>query len=91
MKRNHDESKDLRSFSKVGRVNRGDKTLRTPKGSLIGIKMWGKIDFLIHYCGWTLVWDNHAFGNRHVENDDDNKVDYKKIKKEHKLANKKEQ
>ena len=30
------------------------KSLQVSKGVIIGIKTWGKIDFLTHYCGWTL-------------------------------------
>ena len=30
------------------------KSLQVSKGAIIGIKTWGKIDFLTHYCGWTL-------------------------------------
>ena len=56
----HDENKDLRSFGKIGRVDIVNKTLKVSKEKLIGIKMWGKIDFLTHYCGWVLVYDNNV-------------------------------
>lgn len=56
----HDENKDLRSFGKIGRVDIVSKTLKVSKEKLIGIKMWGKIDFLTHYCGWVLVYDNNV-------------------------------
>ena len=56
----HDENKDLRSFSRIGKVNIADKTLQASKSATIGIRMWGKIDFLTHYCGWHFIWNNSA-------------------------------
>lgn len=53
----HDESKDLRSFTRIGKVDYSNKTLHTSRNATIGIKLWGKIDYLTHYCGWFLVWD----------------------------------
>lgn len=51
---NHDENKDLRSFARVGRANAGEKKLYLSKDAVVGIKTWGRIDFLTHYCGWKL-------------------------------------
>ena len=86
----HDENKDLRSFSRIGKVSPGDKTLRASKNATIGIHMWGKIDFLTHYCGWHLIWDNNAGVG--VSKADDNTQNSaranKKAKKEHQLTDK---
>lgn len=60
MSKKHDENKDLRSVSRIARINYSDKTIRAAKGTLIGIHMWGKIDFLTHYCKWHFIWDNKA-------------------------------
>lgn len=87
MAKRHDESKCLRSFSRIGKVGYGDKTLKCSKEAIIGIHMWGKIDFLTHYCGWTLIYDNRVIVNNKVDGDDNSRP-AKKIKKEHKLANK---
>lgn len=62
MSKKHDENKDLRAFARIGKVVYSDKTLLTSKSTLIGIHMWGKIDYLTHYCGWRLVWDNVGVG-----------------------------
>lgn len=85
----HDENKDLRSFSRIGKVNPGDKTLSASKNATIGIHMWGKIDFLTHYCGWHFIWDNSA-GVGMPKSDDNSNSDRtnKKAKKEHKLTDK---
>ena len=55
MANRHDEDKVLKSFSRIGRVNSERKTLHVSNCAVVGIKMWGKIDYLTHYRGWTLV------------------------------------
>lgn len=78
----HDENKDLRSFSRIGKVSPGDKTLRASKNATIGIHMWGKIDYLIHYCGWHFVWNNQAGTGGYIgSSDDSNKKNYREMKK----------
>lgn len=56
----HDENRDLTLFGRVGKVNYSNKTLQASKSATIGIHMWGRIDFLVHYCEWHFVWDNDA-------------------------------
>ena len=68
----HDENKDLKSFSRIGKVSLGDKTLRASKNATIGIHMWGKIDFLTRYCGWHFIWDNSAGVGMTKYDDNDN-------------------
>ena len=51
----HDENKDLRSVSKIAKIDRGAKLIRCSKNATIGIRMWGKIDYLVHYLGWYFV------------------------------------
>ena len=72
MAKRHDENKDLKSFSRIGKVNLSDKTLRASKNATIGIHMWGKIDFLTKYCGWFLIWDNNAGVGMPKSEDNDN-------------------
>ena len=85
----HDENKDLKSFSRIGKVSPGDKTLRASKNATIGIHMLGKIDFLTRYCGWYFVWDNSA-GVGMTKSDDNANSERvnKKAKKEHQLTDK---
>ena len=85
----HDENKDLKSFSRIGKVNLSDKTLRASKNATIGIHMWGKIDFLTKYCGWFLVWDNSAgVGMSKSDDNTSSTLTAKKAKKEHQLTDK---
>ena len=86
----HDENKDLRSFSRIGKVDYSDKTLQCAKSAIIGIRLWGKIDFLTKYCGWHFIWNNNV-GNSYNQFNSDSNSDVnvqKKFKKEHQLKDK---
>ena len=60
MAKRHDENKCLRSFNRIGRVDMYNKTLQAPKNAVIGIHLWGKIDYLTKYCGWYFIYNNDA-------------------------------
>ena len=91
MAKRHDENNDLRSFGRIGSVNVVTKTLRASKAVTIGIRMWGKIDYLTHYCGYHFVWDNTAKCVAKVVSENvakSNARAAKKAAKEHKLTDK---
>ena len=90
MSKKHDENKDLRSVSRVARVDYHDKSIQCAKSAKLGIHMLGKIDFLTKYCGWHFVWNNSA-GVSVIKDDTDNPSNaraQKKQKKEPKLTDK---
>lgn len=95
MAKKHDERKDLKCVSKVAEIN-GNHII-IPTNSLIGIHMWGRIDFLVNYCGYILNRSNNVKASNLKFEDAalidgiliDNARESKKIKKEHKLSNKK--
>lgn len=93
MAKKHDENKDLRLISRITKINYSDRTIQAPKSSIIGIRSWGRIDYLTHYCGWTFIWNNSVLVNgKQNFNDNDNikrKRDVKKAAKENTLTNKK--
>lgn len=85
----HDENKDLKLFSRIGKVNTVTKTLKASKAQLIGIRMWGRIDFLTHYCGYTFIWDNTAgIGISNVDNNNVISTNIKKNKEKYQLTDK---
>lgn len=86
----HDENKDLRLFSRIGKVNIVSKTLKASKAQIIGIRMWGRIDYLTHYCGYSFIWDNSAGVGISTTDTNiiPNRNNIKKDKKEHQLTNK---
>ena len=88
MAKKHDERKDLKCVSKVAEIN-GNRII-VPTDAIIGIHTWGRIDFLIHYCGYILYRaKNVKASNLNFEDATVSARESKKIKKEHKLTNKK--
>lgn len=84
----HDERKDLKCVSKVAEIN-GNRII-VPTDAVIGIHTWGRIDFLLHYCGYILYRaKNVKASNLNFEDATVSAREAKKIKKEHKLTNKK--
>ena len=88
MAKKHDEKKDLKCVSAVAEIN-GNHII-IPTNIVIGIHMWGRIDFLVHYCGYILNRSkNVKSSNLKIEDATVSAREAKKIKKEHKLTNKK--
>ena len=80
MSKRHDENKDLKSVSRIAKLNYGDKTIRVPNKDAVGIHTWGKIDFLVKYCGWHYIYDKSAgVGGYHGYIN--NTIDYNTMKK----------
>ena len=59
MKKTHVENNDVQLLARMGRVgvNADKKMLRVSKNAVIGIKTWGKIDYLVNHRGWSKVRD----------------------------------
>ena len=59
MKKTHVENNDVQILARMGRVgvNADKKMLRVSKNAVIGIKTWGKIDYLVNHRGWSMVRD----------------------------------
>ena len=88
MAKKHDERKDLKCVSRVAEIN-GNRII-VPTDAVIGIHTCGRIDFLIHYCGYILNRSkNVKASNLKFEDAEVSAREAKKIKKEHKLSNKK--
>ena len=88
MAKKHDEKKDLKCVSKVAEIN-GNHII-IPIDAVIGIHTWGRIDFLVHYCGYIINRSkNVKASNLKFEDAEVSAREAKKIKKEHKLSNKK--
>lgn len=88
--KNRDEASTVRSLKKNRdvNVNEGNKSISVKKDSpLVGNGTYGKIDFLVHYCGYVMYFTNEKSVNRPVNADADNVISKKKTKKETKQAN----
>jgi len=85
----HDENKDVRLVSRITKVNTVNKTIKASKDAIIGIRTWGRIDFLTNFCGYTFIWDNSAgTGMSTNDSESSSKRTNKKQKKEHQLTDK---
>lgn len=92
MTKKHDENKDIRLISKIASVNHINKTIQASKDTIIGIRSWGRIDYLVNYCGYSFVWNNNIRISSKFKDDDTNvkrKRETKKASKENTLTNKK--
>lgn len=88
MAKKHDERKDLKCVSRIAKID-GNHII-IPINAVIGIRTWGRIDFLVHYCGYILNRSkNVKASNLKFEDAGVSAREAKKIKKEHKLTNKK--
>lgn len=88
MAKKHDERKDLKCVSRIATID-GNHII-IPIDAVIGIRTWGRIDFLVHYCGYILNRSkNVKASNLKFEDAGVSAREAKKIKKEHKLTNKK--
>lgn len=88
MAKKHDERKDLKCVSRVAEIN-GNHII-VPTNAVIGIHTWGRIDFLVHYCGYVLNRSNNVkASNLKFDKVNTSAREAKKIRKEHKLSNKK--
>lgn len=90
----HEENKDLRLVSRIAKINYSNKTIQASKTAVIGIRTWGRIDYLVNHCGWFFIYNNEVKINHKIYQDDDNsnkirKNNIRKQAKEKSLTNKK--
>ena len=61
----YDENKVLRSISKVARVD--DSHIILKADAIVGIHMWGKLDYLVNYRGYTVSRANNVIKLKNEE------------------------
>lgn len=84
----HDEDKDIKSLSKIAKIDTVNKTIQIAKTQLIGNKRWGRLDYLTHYCGYTLIWSTAGQIAALKAKSSDSETIVKEKKEVHKLSNK---
>lgn len=94
MSKKHDENKDLCLISRIAKVDYSNKTIQTSKTTPIGIRTWGRIDFLVNHCGWFFSYNNDVImrtvaNNSNYDTAVKRKREAKKAAKEQTLTNKK--
>ena len=61
----YDENKVLRSVSKVARIEGNHIILKSD--AIVGIHMWGKLDYLVNYRGYTVSRANNVIKLKNEE------------------------
>lgn len=61
----YDENKVLRSISRVARVEGNHIILKAD--AIVGIHMWGKLDYLVNYRGYTVSHANNVIKLKNEE------------------------
>ena len=61
----YDENKVLRSVSRVAHVE-GNHIILKPD-AIVGIHMWGKLDYLVNYRGYTVSRSNNVIKLKNEE------------------------
>lgn len=82
MSKNYDEVGIVRNLSKNKeiRIDSVSKTIGIPHGTYFGNGTNGKLDYLIHYCGYVRVadnWSNRPVKRKLKDDDDDADIRYK--------------
>lgn len=61
----YDENKVLRSIARVARVEGNHVILKSD--AIVGIHMWGKLDYLVNYKGYTVSRSNNIITVKNEE------------------------
>ena len=101
MAKKHDESIDIKRLSRVGVRTAIQPTATGTVKCLvitpalrdsIGIKSWGRVDFLVNYCGYRIISSvtstETIINGYYSKENKTNYRDVKKKKKEHQLTDK---
>lgn len=80
MANHYDEKKVLRELDRKGvQINFGNhQIVVNPNRANVGIKGWGKLDYLTNYCGWRVIMR----AEKVAVQTDEKENNYKKTKKE---------
>ena len=86
MAKKHDENQDVRILSRRFRVNSGQKAIYVSHDSSIGIKTWARIDYLVHYCKYHLIWGDTGVIDKSSYEDSEKKKNLRTLKKNAKAS-----
>lgn len=86
----HEENEDLRRLSRIAKIDTVNRVIKINPSANIGIRTWGRIDFLTKYKGWffnisgvTITKDNEIFTS---SDNKDNKLEKRLAKHNKTLA-----
>ena len=77
------ENFDFKSLYNVAKIDKVAKTIKIDKSKPIGIKLWGKIDYLIKQ-GYQIITNNNVISNNDEVKEKTHKRELKKQFRENK-------
>ena len=80
----HEENVDVRRVSRIAKIDTHNKLIQINKSQDIGIKTWGRIDYLCNILGYRLIKSGIVVSDRF--NDIDVKTHNREVKKQIKEA-----
>lgn len=80
----HEENVDVKRVSKIAKIDTHNKLIQLNKSDNIGIKIWGRIDYLCNILGYRLIKSGIVISNKF--NDGDVKQHNREVKKQVKEA-----
>ena len=80
----HEENVDLRRVSRVAKIDSRMKVIQINPNAEIGIKTWGRIDYLCNIKGYRIVRSGISVGDKfdNTDNKSHNRDIKKRIKEE---------
>ena len=80
----HEENVDVRRVSRIAKIDTHNKLIQLNKADAIGIKTWGRIDYLCNILGYRVIKSGIVIGDK--LNDNDIKQHNREVKKQVKEA-----
>ena len=81
----HEENVDVRRVSRIAKIDTHNKLIQLNKTDQIGIKTWGRIDYLCNILGYRLIKSDIVITDKFSDGADV-KQDTRKLKKQVKEA-----
>lgn len=82
----HEESVDVRRVSRIAKIDTHNKLIQLNKSDNIGIKTWGRIDYLCNILGYRLIKSGIIIISDKLDDGVDNKQHNREVKKQVKEA-----
>ena len=76
----HEENVDVRRVSRIAKIDTHNKLIQLNKSDNIGIKTWGRIDYLCNILGYRLIKSGIVVSDKF--NDSDVKTHNREVKKQ---------
>lgn len=65
----HEENVDVRRVSRIAKIDTHNKLIQLNKSDQIGIKTWGRIDYLCNILGYRLIKSGIIAGDMFTNSD----------------------